>query len=268
MGPAPGGPAALRLRRSRRKDLVLLGLLRRLRGCRGRRGDRFGAPDRHGLTARPGARPFRASPGGPAPGDPVADDRSQPPPAPPGRDAAPADRRGPRRGRAGSRRARVGLRRGASERAGPEHRPRRERAGLQSRLPGTRLPSVVRRDAHGPHPPAAHRAGADTVSLDGTAGGPRRRGGRVRRRALLPPDLQATGRAHLGAVPAPASVRGAWDGQARVFARPLLGCRLARGGSWSVSRPRYVALLRTITNVSMKPLTSAEESRASTSTRL
>ena len=195
-----------------RKDLVLLGLLRRLHGCRGRRRD-FGAPDRHGFTARPGARPFRASPRGPAPGDPVADDRSQPPAAPPGRDAAPADRRGPRLDRAGSRRARVGLRRGASERAGPEHRLRRGRPGLQSRLPGTRLPSFVRRDAHGPHPPAAHRAGADTVPLDGTAGGPRRRGGRVRRRALLPPDLQATGRAHLGAVPAPASVHGGRDGR-------------------------------------------------------
>jgi hypothetical protein len=34
-----------------------------------------------------------------------------------------------------------------------------------------------------------------------------------------------------------------------------------------VSRPRYVALLRTITNVSMKPVTSAEEPRASPSTR-
>jgi hypothetical protein len=52
--------------------------------------------------------------------------------------------------------ARIGLRRGASERAGPEHRLRRERPGLQSRLPGTRLSSVVQRDADGPHPPAAH----------------------------------------------------------------------------------------------------------------
>ena len=100
-----------------------------------------------------------------------------------------------------------GLHRRSPDGPRPEYRRDRPRARLQRRLPRACVPYGLRRDSHGPHPPAAGRASAHALPLHRPVDRARSSRGRVPRRALLPTDLQTEGRSHPGPIPAPPPVR-------------------------------------------------------------